>query len=154
MITSKTTLIDAPANVVFKILMDIDLATVWVPYLVKYEVISKTHNMVGSTYRSQIDYNGFKYEQLSEIINFVENETVEWRSSCKFCDGRVNYYLTAISETQTEFKFVTACKYKGLTKIWSWLAKSKFRKASEMYVDETFKNFKMLVEVEYTSQSA
>jgi len=88
---------------------------------------------------------------LSEIINFVENETVEWRSSCKFCDGKTNYYLTAVSDTQTEFKFVTECQYKGLTKIWSWLAKSKFRKASEMYIEETFKNFKMLVEVEYTS---
>jgi len=146
-------MVNAPANVVFKILMDIDLATVWVPYLVDYQLISQTHNMVGSTYRSQIDYNGFKYEQIGEIINFVENETVEWRSSCKFCDGRVNYYLTAISDTQTEFKFVTACQYKGLTKIWSWLAKSKFRQASEEYIDETFKNFKMLVEVEYASQS-
>jgi uncharacterized membrane protein len=154
MITSNSTLIDAPTPVVFKILMDIELATVWVPYLVKYEVISKTRNMVGSTYRSHIDYDGLKYELMSEIIHFVENETVEWRSSCKFCDGRTSYYLTTVSDTQTEFKFVTACKYKGLTKIWSWLAKSKFKKASEMYIEETFKNFKMLVEVEYTSQCA
>ena len=149
--TSKTTFIDAPASLVFKTLLDVDLATVWVPNLTHYEVISKSKNMVGSTYRSRFDFNGYKYEQVSEIKGYVENQSVEWLATSKLCDGKVNYFLTEISDTRTELKHISQCQYKGLTKIWAWLAKSKFSKASEDYIKESHENFKTLVEVEYTS---
>ena len=149
--TSKTTLIEAPASLVFKILFDVDLATVWVPNLTHYEIISKSENMVGSTYRSRLNFNGLKYEQVSEIKKYVKNQSVEWLATSKFCDGTVNYFLTEISDTRTEFKQISQCQYKGLTKIWAWLAKSKTRKASEDYIKEAHENLKTLIEVEYSS---
>ena len=149
---SKTTLIDAPASLVFKILSDVDLATVWVPNLTHYEVISKSENMVGSTYRSRFDFNGLKFEQVSEIKKYVENHSAEWLTTSKFCDGTVKYYLTAISDARTELKHISQCQYKGLTKIWIWLVKSKTKKASEDYIKETHENFKTLVEAEYSSE--
>ena len=149
--TFKTTLIEAPASLVFKILLDVDLATVWAPGLTHYEVISKNKNMVGSTYRSRFDINGYKFEQVSEIKGYVENQSVEWLATSKFCDGKVNYLLTAISDTRTEFKHTSHCKYKGLTKILAWLTKSKTKKVSEDYNEELHENFKTLVEKEYTS---
>jgi len=149
--TSKTTLIEAPASLVFKILFDVDLATTWVPNLTYYEVISKTEHVVGSTYRSRFDFTGLKYEQVSEIKEYVENQRVEWLATSKFCDGKVDYFLTEISDSRTEFKQISQCQYKGLTKFWIWLAKSKTKKASEDYMREAHENLKTLVEVEYTS---
>ena len=107
--------------------------------------------MVGSTYRSRLDFNGLKYEQVSEIKKYVKNQSVEWLATSKFCDGTVNYFLTEISDTRTEFKQISQCQYKGLTKIWAWLAKSKTRKASEDYIKEAHENLKTLIEVEYSS---
>ena len=133
--TSKTTIIKAPAALVFKTLMDVDFATKWVPYLESYEIISETENMIGSRYRSQINQNGMKHEQIAEIKSYIENQFIEWTVSCPYCDGVVEYFLLPLSNTQTEFTHISNCNYKGLMKIWSWLAKSKFQKISEDQMD-------------------
>ena len=149
--TSKTTLIEAPASLVFKVLLDVDLARVWMPGLIHYEAISTSENMVGSTYRSRFDINGHKFEQISEIKGYVENQSVEWLSTTKYCDGKVNYFLTSISDIRTEFKHTSQCQHKGLTKILAWLTKSKTKKVTEDYNEELHENFKTLVEKEYAS---
>jgi len=151
MITSKTTKIDAPASVVFRTLMDVDLATEWVPTLISYNVISETPNMVGSIYRSQINNNGSVYEQVSEIKALVENQYVRWSGSSPFCESDVEYFLSPISDVRTEFKHVSECNYKGFARIWVWIAKSKFRELSDNLLNETHRNFKSLVEAKYQS---
>ncbi len=152
--TSNTTLIKAPVSLVFKTLFDINLATTWVLGLLHYEVISKSENMVGSKYLSLFDLNGLKFEQVSEIIEYTENQSVEWHSTSRFCDGKVSYVLTEISETHTEFKQTSRCQYKGLTKLWVWLVKSKTIKAAKDYNKECHKNFKALVEADYASRNS
>jgi len=146
---STTTIIDAPTSFVFQMLLDIDLATRWVPTLVSYSLISGPPNKVGSTYRSEFNYNGFEYEQMAEITAYVENQSVEWSATTPFCDAEVAYFLTQISDNQTEFEHIHECHYKGLSKIWAWLAKSKVRKKSEEVLTETHGNFKALVEAKY-----
>jgi len=152
--TSKTTIIKAPAPFVFKILMDIDLATKWVPFLDSYELISKSPSMIGSRYRSRINQNGMKYEQFAEIKSYIQDHFVEWTASCPYCDGIVEYVLLPLSDSETEFTHISNCHYKGLMRIWYWLAKSKFRKLSEDQLDLVHRNFKKLVETEYHSVTA
>ena len=151
---SKTTIIKAPAALVFKTLMDVDLATKWVPYLESYEIISETENMIGSRYRSQINQNGMKYEQIAEIKSYIENQFIEWTASCPFYDGVVEYFLLPLSNAQTEFTYISNYNYKGLMKIWSWLVKSKFQKISDDQLDLVHKKFKACVEAEFQLASS
>ena len=150
--TSKTTIIDAPASFVFQILLDVELATKWVPMLTSYSRISGAPNRVGSTYRSELNYNDYVFEQMSEIKAITSDQFIRWSCSTKFCDGEVEYFLTPMSGFQTEFKHVSECRYKGLSKILVWFAKSKFRKKSEAILSETHMNFKSLVESLYSSE--
>ena len=149
--TSKTTIIEAPVSLVWQILQDIDLATTWVPMLTSYRLISEAPNQVGSIYESEHDYKGMQYKQTGEIKAYVENEYIRWKSTTPFCDGKLEYHLTPISETQTEFKHVSECQYKGFSKFWSWLTKSKMQKTSDDMWNETHRNFKSLVEMTYWS---
>ena len=148
---SKTTMIDAPVSIVFQTLMDANLATEWVPNLISYNVISETPNMVGSIYRSQLNNNGLVYEQISEIKDLAKNQYIRWSGSCRFCESKVEYFLSPISDIRTEFKHVSECNYKGWTKVWVWLAKSKAMKTSDDFLNETHRNFKSLVEAKYRS---
>ena len=148
---SKTTIIEAPASLVFQILMDIDLATTWVPMLESYRLTSKSPNQVGSIYQSQYNQNGMRFEQTAEITDYVENQLVKWTATTPFCDAKVAYSLTEISDIQTELKHITECNYKGLTKLLAWLGKSKFKKASEDILDKTHRNLKSIVEMTHWS---
>lgn len=148
---TKTTIIEAPASLVFRILLDVDLATTWVPNLTSYKALSKRANMVGSTYLSQINYNGMQYEQTSEIKSYVENQFIRWSASSRFCDGRVEYHLTQISDIHTELTLDSEWDYKGFSKFCAWLFKSKTRQASEDILDESRRSFKSLVEMTYWS---
>ena len=147
--TSKTTEINAPISIVFQTLMDVDLATKWVPTLISYDVISETSDVVGSIYRSQLKYNDLVYEQISEVKDFIENQYIRWSASSPFCESNVEYFLSPISSVRTEFKSVSECNYKGLARIWVWIAKSKLKKQNDEMLTEAYANFKSLVEAKY-----
>ncbi|MEP3653741.1 MAG: SRPBCC family protein [Litorimonas sp.] len=149
---SKTTIIDAPVSFVFQILLDVDLAPKWVPMLSSYGRVSGAPNSVGSTYRSEFDYEGYTFEQMSEINAITSNQFIRWSYNTKFCDGVVEYSLSPISGAQTEIEHFSECRYKGLSKILMWIAKSKFRRKSETIMNETHMNFKRLVEELYSSE--
>jgi len=104
-----------------------------------------------SIYLSQLDNNGSVYEQISEIKALDKNQYVRWSGSCPFCESNVEYFLSAISDVRTEFKQVSECNYKGWSKIWVWIAKSKFKEISDDFLNETHRNFKSLVEAKYQS---
>jgi len=155
---SKTTIIEAPTSLVFQILQDIDLATTWVPMLTSYRLISEAPNQVGSIYESLIDNKDMQYKQTAKIKTYVENEYIRWEMAGYFHDmefviyvGETEYFLKPISEVFTELTFTTEIHYKGLMKILTWFAKSKVKKTSEALIDETFRNFKSLVEMNYWS---
>jgi len=150
--TSDTTIIDAPASFVFRILLDVELATNWVSSLTSYSRVSGPPNKVGTTYHSEFNLEGYVYEQLSEIKAIRSNKSILWSCSTKFYDGEVEYVLTPISEEQTELKYVSDGKHKGFSKILAWLAKSKIREKSENILIENHMNFKRYAESLYTSE--
>jgi hypothetical protein len=94
-----------------------------------------------------------EYEQINELKAIVENQYILWSGSSPYCQSKVEYSLSPISDVSTELKHVTECNYKGLIKIWAWIAKSKIKKYSDAHLDETHRRFKSLVEAKYQSES-
>ncbi len=132
--------------------MDEELAIEWVPMLESYGRISGAPSRVGSKYLSELKYDGYEFEQVSEIKAIRFNQYIRWSTITKFCDGECEYFLKPRSDIQTEFKHIIDCRYKGFSKILAWLAKPVFERKSEAILDEMFLNFKSLVEARYLSE--
>ena len=99
--TSKTTIIDAPASIVFLWLEDKDRLQKWVPNLIEDQTLADTPDKIGSRFRQVYLENGKRMEMVGEITDYVENERMRVDISGDMFDLDVDYTLKQLSETQT-----------------------------------------------------
>ena len=72
--SSKTTLINAPAHIVFPWLEDNDRLSQWVPNIIEDEALTETPEKVGSTFRQIFLEGGKRMEMIGEITAYTENK--------------------------------------------------------------------------------
>jgi len=147
--TSKTTVIDAPAKIVFLWLEDNDRLRQWIPSLVEDEPIIETPEKVGSKFRQVFLENGKEMEMIGEITEYTENERLRCYITGKMFDLDVDYILKATSDTQTELTQDSEIKMKGFLKLMTpimWLA-SKFSKNNAQ--DKAHAMLKEMAEAEF-----
>jgi len=115
--TSMTTIIDAPAAIVFLYLEDNERIKKWVPNLIEDEAITETPDKVGSRFRQVFLEGGKEMEMTGVITEYTENERIRIDMTGKMFDLDVDYILKALSATQTEVTQDTEIKMKGFMKI-------------------------------------
>ena len=115
--TSLTTIIDAPAALVFLWLDDNERLLKWVPNLIKDEALTDMPGKVGSTFAQTFLENGREMEMEGEITAFEENERMRVYMKNKMFELDVDYHLKALSETQTEVTQHTKIYVKGFMKL-------------------------------------
>jgi len=115
--TSMTTVIDAPAAIVFLYLEDNERIKKWVPNLIEDEAITETPDKVGSEFRQVFLEGGKEMEMTGVITEYTENERIRIDMTGKMFDLDVDYILKALSATQTEVTQDTEIKMKGFMKI-------------------------------------
>lgn len=111
--TSMTTVINAPAEVVFLWLEDDERLKQWIPNLLEDEPIIETPEKVGSTFRQVFVENGKEMEMTGEITAYSENERMRVFMTGKMFDLDVDYILKSPSENQTEVTQDSHIKLKG-----------------------------------------
>jgi len=115
--TSMTTVIDAPAAIVFLYLEDNERIKKWVPNLIEDEAITETPDKVGSEFRQVFLEGGKEMEMTGVITEYTENERIRIDMTGKMFDLDVDYILKALSATQTEVTQDTEIKMKGFMKV-------------------------------------
>jgi len=115
--TSKTTIIDAPASIVFLWLEDNERLKKWIPNLVEDEAITETPEKVGDTFRQVFLEGGKEMEMTGEITAYTENERMRVFMTGKMFDLDVDYILKSLSEAQTGVTQDTEINMKGFAKI-------------------------------------
>ncbi len=115
--TSKTTIIDAPADIVFLWLDDDERLRRWVPNIVEDETLVETPEKVGSTFRQTFLERGRKMELLGEITAYSENERMRVYMSGDMFNLDVDYALKALSAEQTQLRQTTAITLNGAFKL-------------------------------------
>jgi|GEM_PF-1727470 len=121
--TSKTTIIDAPAKIVFLWLEDKDRLRQWIPSLVEDEPLVETPEKIGSKFRQVYLENGKEMEMTGEITAYVQDECLRAYITGKMFDLDVDYILKSTSDTQTELTQDSEIKLKGFFKVmWPLMA--------------------------------
>jgi len=147
--TSKTTIINATANIVFLWLEDNDRLKQWVPNLVEDEPIIETPEKTGSTFRQVFLERGKKMEMTGEITDYAENERMRVVMTGDMFNLDVDYILKALAPTQTEVTQDTEIKMKGAAKLFAPLVflMSKFSISDPQA--EAHNRLKEMAEAEY-----
>lgn len=114
-----TTLIDAPAAIVFLWIHENERLMQWVPNLIEDEPVLDTPEKVGSRFRQVFLENGKRMEMTGEITAYVENERLRAMMSGDMFNLDVDYSLKALSDTQTEVTQDTEIKFKGFLKLFA-----------------------------------
>lgn len=147
--TSKTTLIEAPANIVFPWLEDDERLAQWIPNLIEDTTLTETPEKTGSTFRQVFLERGKKMEMTGEITAYTENERMRVFMTGDMFNLDVDYILMALSPTRTEVTQDTEIKMKGAAKLFTplmWLM-SKLSKNDPQA--EAHNKLKVLAEEEY-----
>ena len=142
--TSKTTIIDAPAKIVFLWLEDDERLRQWIPSLIEDEPLIETPEKVGSTFRQVFLENGKEMEMTGEITAYAENERIRVFMSGKMFDLDVDYVLRALTPEQTEVTQDTVIKMKGFLKLMApimWLASKLSKKNPQAEAHAMLKEF-------------
>lgn len=149
--TSKTTLIDAPANIVFLWLEDKDRLCQWVPNIVEDEALTETPDKIGSTFRQVFLERGKRMELIGEITAYKENERMRVDMTGDMFSLDADYILNALSETQTELTQDTTIKFKGALKLMTplFILVAKFSKNDAQA--EAHAKLKAMAEAEFQS---
>ena len=147
--TSKTTIIDAPASIVFPWLEDSERLRQWVPNIVEDMALTETPEKVGSTFRQVFLERGKQMEMTGEITAYTENERMRVYMQGDMFDLDADYILTALSPERTEVTQDTAIKFKGMIKLLAplMMLMSKFSKADPQA--EAHAKLKELAEAEF-----
>lgn len=147
--TSKTTIIDAPAKIVFPWLEDNERICQWVPNIVEDEALTETPEKVGSKFRQVFLERGKHMEMTGEITAYKENERMRVYMSGDMFELDVDYVLKALSPEQTEVTQDTIIKFKGLLKLFAPVMSlmSKFSKTDPQA--EAHAKLKELAEAEF-----
>jgi len=111
--TSMTTIINAPANIVFLWLEDNERLKQWVPNLIEDDPIIETPEKIGSTFRQTFLERGKKMEMTGEITAYTENERMRAFMTGDMFNLDVDYILKALTPEQTEVTQDTEIKMKG-----------------------------------------
>ncbi len=115
--TTKTTLIDAPAAIIFLWLEDNERLQQWVPNLVEDEALVETSEKVGSRFRQVFLENGKRMEMTGEITAYVENERMRVNMTGSMFNLDVDYILKELSDSQTELTQNSQIWFKGFLKL-------------------------------------
>lgn len=147
--TSKTTIINAPTNIVFPWLEDDERLSQWVPNIVEDEVLFETPEKVGSKFRQVFLERGKRMEMIGEITEYTENERMRVYMSGDMFELDVDYVLKPLSPEQTELRQDTIIKFKGGFKLFTpiMILISKLSKADPQ--GEAHAKLKDLVEAEF-----
>lgn len=147
--TSKTTIIDAPANIVFLWLEDNARLKQWVPNLIEDEPIIETPNKIGSTFRQVFLERGKTMEMTGEITAYSESERMRVFMTGDMFNLDVDYILKALSPTQTEVTQDTEIKMKGAAKLFTPLMFLMSKLSKNDPQAESHAKFKELAEAEF-----
>ena len=147
--TSKTTIIDAPASIVFPWFEDSERLRQWIPNIVEDVALIETPEKVGSTFRQVFLERGKQMEMTGEITAYAENERMRVYMSGDMFDLDADYVLKALSPEQTEVTQDTTIKFKGMIKLLAplMLLMSKFSNADPQA--EAHAKLKELAEAEF-----
>jgi len=149
--TSKTTIINAPANIVFLWLEDNERLQQWIPNLIEDEAIIETPEKVGSTFRQVFLERGKRMEMTGELTDYAENERMRVFMSGDMFNLDVDYILKALTPEQTEVTQDSEIKMKGAAKLFAplMLMMSKLSKSDPQ--EEAHAKLKEMAEAEYQS---
>jgi len=147
--TTLTTLIDAPAEIVFLWIHDNERLKQWVPNLIEDEPLLDTPEKVGSRFRQVFLENGKRMEMTGEITAYVENERLRAMMSGDMFDLDVDYILKALSETQTDVTQETEIKFKGFLKLFTPLMLLMSKLSSKDPQADAHAKLKAMAEAEY-----
>lgn len=152
--TSKTTIINAPANIVFLYLEDNERLSQWVPNLVEDEALTETPEKVGSTFRQVFLERGKRIEMIGEITEYTENKRMRVDISGDMFNLDVDYILKALSHEQTELTQDSHIRFKGVLRLFAplMLLMSKFSKSDPQA--EAHAKLKALAEAEHQAERA
>jgi len=147
--TSMTTIIDAPANIVFLWLEDNERLKQWVPNLIEDNPIIETPEKIGSTFRQTFLERGKTMEMTGEITAYTENERMRVFMTGEMFNLDVDYILKALTPEQTEVTQDTEIKMKGAAKLFAplMLLMSKLSKNNPQA--EAHARLKGMAEAEY-----
>lgn len=150
--TSKTTIINAPANIVFLWLEDNERLKQWVPNLIEDEPLIETPEKTGSTFRQVFLERGKHMEMTGEITDYAENERMRVFMTGDMFNLDVDYILKSLSPAQTEVVQDTEIKMKGAAKLFTplMLIMSKLSKSDPQA--EAHNKLKEMAEAEYQRQ--
>ena len=152
--TSKTTLINAPAHIVFPYLEDEGRLRQWVPNIIEDEALTETPEKVGSTFRQVFLERDKRMEMTGEITAYTENERmrVDMRGDMFSLD--VDYILKSPTPVQTELTQDTIIKFKGILKLFVPIMSLMSKLSKKNAQDEAHAKLKELAEAEYQAVGA
>lgn len=101
---------------VFHWLSDPDRAKMWMTGVVEYEILNKTSDMVGTTFREIIEENGKRVEMQGKVTGFKINQELAFFLHSDFHEVDVNFYLEKAAGS-TRLTQVSDIRFHGLMKI-------------------------------------
>lgn len=152
--TSTTTVINAPANIVFLWLEDNERLKQWIPSLIEDEPITETPDKVGSTFRQVFLEGGKEMEMTGEITAYKENERMRVYMTGKMFTLDVDYLLADETGSQTALTQDTEIKMKGFMKIMMPIMVIMSKLGKKDSQAEAHAKLKELAEAEFQAQSA
>jgi len=147
--TTKTTLIDAPAAIVFLWLEGNERIKQWVPNLVEDEALIETPEKVGSRFQQVFLENGKRMEMIGEITDYIENERMRVIMTGDMFDLDVDYILKELSDNQTELTQNSQIHFKGFLKIMAPIMILMSKISSKDPQAEAHAKLKAMAEAEY-----
>ena len=147
-----TTIIDAPAEIVFLWLEDSDRLKQWVPNLVQDESIVETPQKIGSKFRQVFVEKGRTMEMTGEITEYVENGLLRVIMTGDMFGLDVGYRLKSLSDAQTEVTQDTQIKFKGFSKFVAPIFMLLSKLSSKNPQAQAHAKLKEMAEQEYQSQ--
>ena len=147
-----TTIIDAPAEIVFLWLDDSDRLKQWIPNLVDDESIVETPEKIGSKFRQVFVERGKTMEMTGEITEYVENEFLRANLAGDMFGMDVGYRLKSLSDAQTEMTQDTLIKFKGFMKFVAPIFVLLSKLGSKNPQAQAHAKLKEMAEREYQSQ--
>lgn len=150
--STMTTVIDAPAEIVFRWLAESDRLKQWVPSLVEDEPLVETPQKIGSKFRQVFVEKGKTMEMTGEITEFVENKNLRVIMDGDMFGLDVGYRLESVIDSRTKVTQNTQIKFKGFSKLMApifWLISKLSKNNSQL---QAHAKLKQMAEQEYQSR--
>lgn len=152
--TSKTTVINAPNDIVFLWLEDDERLCQWVPNIVEDEVLVDTPEKVGSKFKQVFLERGKQMEMVGEITAYTENERMRVYMIGDMFDLDVDYILKSPAPDQTELTQNTAITFKGFMKLFTPLFALMGKISKNDPQQDAHNKLKALAEAEFQARTS